>query len=431
MITMLYSSKCRQWKIVDFGIMSHGMSERAVTTYAARGSSGYRAPEILPDFSNNSHFTNKVDIWVFGCIIIELITGTKAFVNDWMVREHYQTKSSKTISLDGYPPIPEHYLSRIILDLLQKDPNKRPRSLQLRAMFDFYSTLSDSSMPDSPDDVALFPSYRWLRKVTTHDEGKDMLLSRLIIADWYTEKSSHRVAILLLERAVDQSPDCDELIVRLDQEYVARYDAYHRVLGWSELLKRHSSSAQIWHQLVHACRELEELELYRLKTSQVSLITIKVHGTDGEWAQAGCGEMYWWDEAINDQVAQLKKLDISEKPTSLSGEVMILRKYCDWRGDVDKAIDVWKSLVAFRPDTTDFHAELVRAIDMGGDLDTAIAVWEDLVYESVYVGSSMLLDSLLRALEGNENKQETIRVLERLVKNRPNIPPIIHRLHSN
>src|ERR1700685_2478180 len=115
MILVLCSKKLRQWKIVDFGIMSHGTSDHAISTHASRGTGGYRAPELVADVG---HFTNKVDIWASGCILFELITGTKAFLNDWAVREYYQTNSSKDITAPEYTPLlVRSQISPIVIDL--------------------------------------------------------------------------------------------------------------------------------------------------------------------------------------------------------------------------------------------------------------------------------------------------------------------------
>jgi serine/threonine protein kinase len=67
------------WKIVDFGVTSEATSSRAIPTIHARGTGGYRAPEIL---NESPVFTNKVDIWALGCIFFELYTGEKAFHDD-------------------------------------------------------------------------------------------------------------------------------------------------------------------------------------------------------------------------------------------------------------------------------------------------------------------------------------------------------------
>lgn len=57
------------------------------------GTEGYKAPELV---NSGSTYTDKVDIWALGCIIYELATGKKAFVNDEMTREFaYQARKKE------------------------------------------------------------------------------------------------------------------------------------------------------------------------------------------------------------------------------------------------------------------------------------------------------------------------------------------------
>jgi serine/threonine protein kinase len=66
------------WKIADFGTSTPGTSKRLLATPNSRGTPSYRAPEILRD-PENAVFNNKVDIWGFGCILWDMIDGTKLF----------------------------------------------------------------------------------------------------------------------------------------------------------------------------------------------------------------------------------------------------------------------------------------------------------------------------------------------------------------
>src|SRR5271169_2961576 len=189
-MSVLYSSKSHQWKIVDFGIMSSATSNHAITTHASRGTGGYRAPELLPEGAAPGRFTSKVDVWALGCIIFELLTGEQAFSNDFNLYDHYYVREnvSKSISLDGYPRLLEHYLLQTIIELLHKDPNDRPRSSQFAPMFDTYSILLNPAIPISLDDIASHPPYIWLKDFVLNEEWNAALPSLSKVAEWHTEK---------------------------------------------------------------------------------------------------------------------------------------------------------------------------------------------------------------------------------------------------
>ena len=74
-----------------------GHSGQEQTTLWARGTPGYRAPELLlPNYqltgSDNSRFSKKSDIWALGCILYELAFKTKAFPRDINVFEYAHHK---------------------------------------------------------------------------------------------------------------------------------------------------------------------------------------------------------------------------------------------------------------------------------------------------------------------------------------------------
>src|SRR5271170_2150554 len=84
---VLYSSSTRRWKIADFGLTSPGTSNRLITTRYSRGRACYRAPEMLNE--EQGVYSNKADIWSFGCVLFEMITGRRAFAGDFAVFQYY------------------------------------------------------------------------------------------------------------------------------------------------------------------------------------------------------------------------------------------------------------------------------------------------------------------------------------------------------
>jgi serine/threonine protein kinase len=105
-IVVLLSLKDGRWKLSDFGAASRATSDRLRTTEYQRGTSGYRAPEVL----TQSRYNQKSDIFALGCIMYEVITGRKLFESDWNIHE-YSTGERKSILPGPWPPVPRESVS--------------------------------------------------------------------------------------------------------------------------------------------------------------------------------------------------------------------------------------------------------------------------------------------------------------------------------
>ena len=72
--------------------MSKRVLAEATTTFHTQVSTqGYSAPEVLGLDSNSetSDYTNSVDIWSLGCVIYELLVGTKLFASEGQVSRYF------------------------------------------------------------------------------------------------------------------------------------------------------------------------------------------------------------------------------------------------------------------------------------------------------------------------------------------------------
>ena len=117
----------------DFGSTKEGSSKRVVATPNRTGTASYRAPEVIR--RRDPQFNNKVDIWGLGCIMWELIYGSKRFASDWDVDEYAKdpvelTPWAQLESLQ-YPThgVLNHILSRmtqIMLSMLKENGVDRP-----------------------------------------------------------------------------------------------------------------------------------------------------------------------------------------------------------------------------------------------------------------------------------------------------------------
>src|ERR1700712_5330795 len=81
-------------KLGDFGV-SKQIQNPATTTFHTQVSTPlYGAPEVLGLDSNSetSEYTNSVDIWSLGCVIYELLVGTKLFISEFQLYRYFYGK---------------------------------------------------------------------------------------------------------------------------------------------------------------------------------------------------------------------------------------------------------------------------------------------------------------------------------------------------
>lgn len=122
---VLYSGQDRTWKIADFGLAAQGTSRHAQTTRYARGTDGYRAPELM---QYPQTYNNKVDIWAYGCIAYELVVKRRAFEADWKTMQYALAGGKPQLTLPfnpGWSAIIA-YLSFIVLATIKIQCRERP-----------------------------------------------------------------------------------------------------------------------------------------------------------------------------------------------------------------------------------------------------------------------------------------------------------------
>jgi len=130
---VLFSDKDRCWKLADFGTASEATSKRLNTTRDSRGTQGYRAPEILVPF--DAKFNKKADIFALGCVVYEIITGTKLFQTDGAVVAYQERKQLSGAT--WWPPSPAgnsglvFHLEKLVASMLELDPASRPNAQQI------------------------------------------------------------------------------------------------------------------------------------------------------------------------------------------------------------------------------------------------------------------------------------------------------------
>lgn len=111
-------------KLTDFGLAR--VTDATALTAAGKtlGTFAYMAPEQI---TGKSPITPKTDLYALGCVFYELLTGKPPFASDSAAELFYQHLKKKpericTQALDC--PV---WLEGLVLQLLQKDPDNRPR----------------------------------------------------------------------------------------------------------------------------------------------------------------------------------------------------------------------------------------------------------------------------------------------------------------
>ncbi|KAJ8080061.1 mitogen-activated protein kinase kinase kinase [Marasmius tenuissimus] len=117
-------------KISNFRQSKRTTKHRRAHT-AMRGSSFWMAPEVLSPPKNG--YDCKVDIWSLGCMILEMLTGTRPWSGVTNIPVMIMVSRDRTP-----PPVPEGVvLSELADDFLRRkcfagDPDERPTAVELR-----------------------------------------------------------------------------------------------------------------------------------------------------------------------------------------------------------------------------------------------------------------------------------------------------------
>jgi serine/threonine protein kinase len=136
------------WKLADFGFSSEAHSKSFQASSNSKGTSGYRAPELLQE--TGGHYNTKVDIWAAGCILYELATNQKAFPSDWAVFQYKTSGIIPDIVLDdAFNDNDKLSIRNSIHAMLQIFPDSRPSSAQLAK--EFASNIENLQIGSTPD----------------------------------------------------------------------------------------------------------------------------------------------------------------------------------------------------------------------------------------------------------------------------------------
>jgi len=137
-------------KVLDFGLAkfdplstaADGSTPRNVTNSPTLGATGVglilgTAAYMAPEQARGKEVDKRADIWAFGVVLYEMVTGRRAFDG-----EDASTIVAAVIKTEPQWDVVPHQVRRLIEKCLQKDPSKR-----LRDIGDAWELLQDAQKP--------------------------------------------------------------------------------------------------------------------------------------------------------------------------------------------------------------------------------------------------------------------------------------------
>jgi len=100
-------------------ITVHGISQNVIL-----GTAAYMSPEQ----ARGRRIDKRTDIWAFGCVLFEMLTGTRAF-NGETTSDVIAAIIERPVDLSALPSSTPTHVRRVIARCLEKDPKRRARDI--------------------------------------------------------------------------------------------------------------------------------------------------------------------------------------------------------------------------------------------------------------------------------------------------------------
>ena len=173
-----------QVKIMDFGLAKIGDASLVTKVGAILGTVAYMSPEQ----SRGDTVDQRTDIWSFGVVLYEMLTGQRPFQGDHETAITYSILNESPKSFKNFrEDIPEG-LKRIIFRALKKDPKSRYLSAAelLKDLTDYRSVLHAPDVQQK----RLKNFLRSFRKPQLAIPGVLIIIILSIIVTWFMNRSS-------------------------------------------------------------------------------------------------------------------------------------------------------------------------------------------------------------------------------------------------
>lgn len=209
------------WKITDFGITCEGTSQTMRSSKDGKGTSGYRAPELMAD--GKSGYNNKVDIWSMGCILYELAVGRQTFCDDLAAMEHKRSQRKLDIVLDEFfSKDCKESITKNITAMIQIEASSRPSATDLLVEFRYNYQFSVAQGP--------------MQTIPTSIDNHSVLYKNAIEKEPFNYWLWHNLCKLLIQRddldeairtcqlGIETSEDNPSPLMELSNLYAAKGD---------------------------------------------------------------------------------------------------------------------------------------------------------------------------------------------------------------
>ena len=114
-------------RLTDFGVAHVGRKDRLTDTSVVIGTLDYLPPEAFTE----SIFDERGDIWAFGVIIFEMLTGNLPFSGDVMSQVMYNILNEPLPDLENLCPDAPIALVDLVYRMLERDPQARIPSVRI------------------------------------------------------------------------------------------------------------------------------------------------------------------------------------------------------------------------------------------------------------------------------------------------------------
>ena len=199
-----------QVKVMDFGLADIAGISRMTKEGTTVGTIAYMSPEQ----ASTANVDHRSDLWSFGVVFYEMLTGRLPFIADYEQALIYQILNEQPDSIKSILPDIEPDLERIVLKLLEKDPARRYQNAG-EVIADLKMQINESSSESTPTKAPPSVHQSWYshKHIIAASVGLFITLS---LITWYLFTSAQATQI----RSLAVLP-FENLSQNTDEEYFA------------------------------------------------------------------------------------------------------------------------------------------------------------------------------------------------------------------